>query len=127
MAALYLVGKGQWLAAVVLSVAGRIGFSGAISFYDSLLVNVAAPREMDRVSALGYSLGYLGSGLLFALNVAMALKPDFFGTPDAALATRLSLWWPSGGSCSPCPCSATCPNRPHRRPPSRDGPNCGTR
>ncbi len=97
-AALYLVGQGQWGWAIALSIVGRIGFFGGMSFYDSLLVNVAQPREMDRVSALGYGLGYLGGGLLFALNVAMALKPEMFGLPDAALATRVSfvmvaLWW----------------------------------
>ncbi|TJY62803.1 MFS transporter [Sinimarinibacterium sp. CAU 1509] len=97
-AALYLVGQGQWPWALALSVLGRIGFFGGLSFYDSLLVSVAAPKQMDRVSALGYGLGYLGGGLLFAVNVAMALKPALFGLPDAALATRVSflmvaLWW----------------------------------
>lgn len=97
-AALFLVGKGQWPWAVALSVIGRIAFFSGLSFYDSLLVSVAQPREMDRVSALGYALGYLGGGLLFALNVAMAIKPEIFGLADAALATRLSfvmvaIWW----------------------------------
>lgn len=50
------------------------------------------------VSGLGYSLGYLGGGLLFALNVAMTLAPDFFGLDSAAQAVRISflsvaLWW----------------------------------
>ncbi|MEQ1438787.1 MFS transporter [Fontimonas sp. SYSU GA230001] len=97
-AALYLVGKGQWGWAIALSIAGRIGFFGGLSFYDALLVQVAQPREMDRVSALGYGLGYLGGGLLFAVNVAMALEPAWFGLADAALATRVAfvsvaLWW----------------------------------
>ncbi len=97
-AALYLVGQGQWGWAIALSIIGRIGFFGGLSFYDALIVSVAGPREMDRVSALGYGLGYLGGGLLFAVNVAMALKPALFGLPDAALATRLAfvmvaLWW----------------------------------
>lgn len=97
-AALYLVGKGQWQWAVALSILGRIGFFGGLSFYDSLLVNVAKPEELDRVSAMGYGLGYLGGGVLLAVNVAMALKPEWFGIADAALATRLSFlmvaaWW----------------------------------
>lgn len=97
-AALYLIGKGQWGWAVALSIVGRIGFFGGLSFYDSLLVNVARPQQMDRVSALGYGLGYLGGGLLFAVNVAMALKPAWFGLDDAALATRVAfvtvaIWW----------------------------------
>ncbi|HUS24617.1 MAG TPA: MFS transporter [Candidatus Binatia bacterium] len=97
-AALFLVGRGQWQWAVALSVLGRIGFFGGLSFYDSLLLSVAHEREADRVSALGYGLGYLGGGLLFAVNVAMALKPAMFGLADAALATRVSFlmvaaWW----------------------------------
>ncbi|MES0874562.1 MFS transporter [Sinimarinibacterium thermocellulolyticum] len=97
-AALYLVGQGQWGWAIALSVVGRIGFFGGLSFYDALLVNVARPHEMDRVSALGYGLGYLGGGVLFAVNVAMALKPQWFGLADAAIATRVAfvmvaLWW----------------------------------
>ncbi len=97
-ASLYLVGQGQWGWAIALSILGRIGFFGGQSFYDALLVNVARPHELDRVSSLGYGLGYLGGGLLFAVNVAMALKPDWFGLGDASLATRVSfvmvaLWW----------------------------------
>lgn len=97
-AALYLVGKGDWSSALLLFTISSIGFFAGISFYDSLIVHVARQHELDRVSALGYGLGYLGGGLLFALNVAMALKPDWFGLADATLATRLSfvmvgLWW----------------------------------
>lgn len=97
-AALYTVGKGQWQLAIALFTLGSIGFFGALSFYDALLVNIAKPEESDRVSALGYGLGYLGGGVLFALNVTMALKPQWFGLPDAALATRISfvmvaVWW----------------------------------
>ncbi len=97
-AALFLVARGDWLWAMGLSILGRIGFGGALSFYDSLLVNVAKPHEMDRVSALGYGLGYLGGGVLFAVNVAMALKPALFGLADAAIATRVAFlsvafWW----------------------------------
>ena len=95
-AALYLVGQGQWGWAVALSIVGRIGFFGGLSFYDSLLVQVAQPGEMDRVSALGYGLGYLGGGLLFAVNVAMALKPAWFGLADAALAMAIVGAFPGG-------------------------------
>ncbi|ULQ46100.1 MFS transporter [Flagellatimonas centrodinii] len=97
-AALFLVGRGQWGWAVVLSIIGRIGFFGGLSFYDALLTRVAAPDERDRVSALGYGLGYLGGGVLFSVNVMMALKPAWFGLPDAAWATRIAflsvaIWW----------------------------------
>ncbi|MDH5671246.1 MAG: MFS transporter [Myxococcales bacterium] len=97
-AALYLVGRGQWQLAAACYVAAAVGFSGSIVFYDSLLVAVAPAAERDRVSALGYGLGYLGGGLLLAVNVAMTLWPARFGLSDAAEAVRVAfmtvaLWW----------------------------------
>jgi UMF1 family MFS transporter len=97
-AALYLVGKGDWSLAVILYAAASLGFAGGIAFYDSLLLDVAEDEEIDLVSAYGYSAGYLGGGLLFALNVAMTLKPAMFGLSGAAQAVRLSfvmvaVWW----------------------------------
>ncbi len=93
-----LVGKGEWAWAVLFYVTAAVGFSGGVSFYDSLIVFVTEPAKLDRVSALGYAMGYLGGGLLFALNVWMTLSPDTFGLADAAAAVRLSFftvaaWW----------------------------------
>lgn len=97
-ALLPLVEKGEWPLAVLLYVVAALGFSGSISFYDSLIVFVTEPPRYDKVSALGYAMGYLGGGLLFALNVAMTLKPELFGLADAAEAVKLSflsvaIWW----------------------------------
>jgi MFS transporter, UMF1 family len=97
-AGLFLVARGDWEAAFTLYVLAEIGFSAGIIFYDALLVEVAEERQWDRVSALGYALGYLGGGLLFAGNVAMTLSPETFGLEGKAEAVRLSflsvaLWW----------------------------------
>ena len=97
-AGLFLVQKGQWGWAIFIYVMGIIGFSGANVFYDSLLPSVAGEDKIDFVSSLGYSMGYLGGGLLFAVNVFMTLKPHFFGLSNAAEAVRfsfltVSLWW----------------------------------
>jgi len=96
--ALYLVGRGEWALAATLYGLAVVGFMGANVFYDSLIVDVAGEGRLDQVSALGYALGYLGGGLLFALNVAMTLWPQVFGLADAASAVRLSfvsvaIWW----------------------------------
>src|SRR5262249_37175651 len=96
--ALQWVERGDWPLAVALYAAATIGFSGSNAFYDALLVSVARERDLDRVSSFGFALGYLGGGLLFALNVAMTLWPGRFGLADAAEAVRLSfgmvaLWW----------------------------------
>jgi MFS transporter, UMF1 family len=97
-AALFLVAKGQWLMAAILYVIASLGFWGGNQFYDSLLIDVAEEPEYDLVSGYGYALGYLGGGLLFAVNVAMVLKPALFGLHDSAEAVRWSfvsvgVWW----------------------------------
>jgi UMF1 family MFS transporter len=97
-AALALVVRGDWLVAAVLFAAGNIGFAASLTFYDSLLPHVARQDEIDRVSTGGYAMGYLGGGLLLALNVAWILKPGAFGLRDASQASRLSflsvaIWW----------------------------------
>ncbi len=96
--ALWLVGMGQWPVAVVFYVLATIGFSGANTFYDSLLPSVASEKKVDFVSCLGYSLGYIGGGLLFLINVLMYIMPEKFGISDSVKAVKLSflmvcIWW----------------------------------
>ncbi|MGB5539333.1 MAG: MFS transporter [Gammaproteobacteria bacterium] len=95
---LYLVGQGDWLLAAVLYGISMIGFSGSNVFYDSLLPFVSDNEDVDRVSALGFSLGYLGGGLLLSVNVLMTMHPSWFGLVDAESAVRVSFlivacWW----------------------------------
>lgn len=95
---LFMVQKGDWFTAALFYVLAVVGFAGGNVFYDSLIVTVAPKQKLDFVSALGYSLGYLGGGVLFGLNVLMTLKPQIFGLSGATEAVRLSfvtvaLWW----------------------------------
>ncbi len=95
---LYFVSKGDWVLAAALYIFATIGFLGGNIFYDSLIVSVAGEKKIDFVSAFGFSLGYLGSGLLFGLNVAMTLHPHTFGLSNSAEAVRVSfitvaIWW----------------------------------
>ncbi|HBA55708.1 MAG: MFS transporter [Syntrophorhabdus aromaticivorans] len=92
------VARGNWVIAMLLYIFATIGFTGGNVFYDSLLLAVVGRKKMDFVSALGYSLGYLGGGILFALNVLMILNPHLFGLDSVAEAVRLSFitvaaWW----------------------------------
>jgi UMF1 family MFS transporter len=97
-AAMFFIGEGDWRFALLMFVVGNIGVSGAFTFYDSLLPHIAKRDELDRVSSAGYALGYLGGGLLLAINLLWIAKPQWFGIPDAGTATRLSflsvaIWW----------------------------------
>jgi len=96
--ALFWVGEGQWLVAVVLYAFAYIGFAGGNSFYDSLIHCVAGDDEFDRVSAYGFALGYLGGALLFTVNVLMVVNPGWFGLAGPAEAMRwafvsVAVWW----------------------------------
>ncbi len=78
-AALFFVQEGNWPYAAAIYVAGVVGFSGANTFYDSLLPSVGDKKTVDQTSALGFSLGYLGGGIIFAFFVWMVLSPETFG------------------------------------------------
>jgi UMF1 family MFS transporter len=89
---LVLVETGDWLLASVLFVLGRIGFSGANVFYDALLPHVAREEDQDRVSTRGYAMGYLGGGILLAVNVVMLQQ--FPGTWGPRLSfLSVAVWW----------------------------------
>jgi MFS transporter, UMF1 family len=97
-AAMFFITRGEWQFAALLFIVVNIGVSASFVFYDSLLPHIAGPDEMDRVSSAGYALGYVGGGLLLAINLAWILKPALFGLGDAGVASRLSflsvaVWW----------------------------------
>ncbi|TJY39759.1 MFS transporter [Cohnella pontilimi] len=94
-----LPGKGDVLFVSLLVVVGMIGFGGAGNFYDALLNDVASPANRERVSARGFAMGYLGGGLLLAVNLLMILKPTWFGLPAEGSApsqisfVMVGIWW----------------------------------
>ena len=95
---LFFIPESSWKLAVIFYGIGVIGFSGGNIFYDSLLVTVSKERERNRVSALGFSLGYLGGGILFLLNVVMFLNPNWFGLENQIEAVlwsfmSVAIWW----------------------------------
>ena len=97
-ASFYFIPQGEWMLAAVLYAIAAVGFSGGNVFYDSLIVSVSDNENRNRVSALGYSLGYLGGGLLFLINVIMFLNPQLFGIESQSNAVLLSffmvaVWW----------------------------------
>ncbi|CAJ2376854.1 MAG: MFS transporter [Gammaproteobacteria bacterium] len=97
-AGLAWVHAGMWQVGLLLYALGSVGFSGANIFYDAMLVEVSEPHEFDLVSSYGFALGYIGGGLLFAVNVLMVTQPAWFGFADAGGAVSASfisvaIWW----------------------------------
>jgi UMF1 family MFS transporter len=89
----------HWAWALILFGLGSIGFFAGSSFQDALIVQVADAPETNRVSSLGFALGYLGGGLLFAFNVLLIKYPHWFHLAGrSAMAIRIAfvdvaLWW----------------------------------
>lgn len=75
-----------------------IGYGGSLVFYNSFLPVIADPVDQDRISARGYSMGYLGGVILLIINLIFVLFPGVFGITDDTFAPRLAfltvfLWW----------------------------------
>lgn len=93
-----IVGEGDWLLASTLLVISTIGFAGGNTFYDAMLPDLVSADRRDMVSSKGYAYGYIGGGLLLAVNMLMIQQPGWFGMGSTLAGTRLAfssvaLWW----------------------------------
>ena len=87
----------SWFAFLVAFVIARVGYSGSLIFYDSMLPDVTSPARMDAVSAQGYAWGYIGSCVPFALSLALVLGGGAIGLSTQTAMTLafclIALWW----------------------------------
>lgn len=75
-----------------------IGFAGSLVFYNAFLPEIAPPDKYDRLSAKGYTMGYIGSVLLLVISIFMIQNPSTFGFTDEPAAMRftfilVAIWW----------------------------------
>jgi UMF1 family MFS transporter len=99
-AGMYFIGRGDLMLASLLFILTAIGATASAAFYDALLPHIASEAEVDRVSSAAFAIGYLGGGVLLAVNLAMIAKPEWFGLAggDSTLPVRLAMvsvaiWW----------------------------------
>lgn len=96
-AGLYFVRGGNWQLGSALMIAATIGLGASLVVYDAILIKISSPDERDRVSSRGWALGYLGGGLLLAVNLVLVSKPSLIGvtTGQAVRISMLSaaVWW----------------------------------
>jgi UMF1 family MFS transporter len=97
---LYFFTKETFTLSVLLFVAASIGYSGSIVFYNSYLPEIDTEDQYDKLSARGFAMGYIGSVLLLIFNLAMILKPAWFGiaAENTSLPPRIAflttgIWW----------------------------------
>jgi UMF1 family MFS transporter len=95
---MYFITQGDWQYALVLFVIGNVGVACSWVFYESLLPHLVGPEQLDLVSAAGYGIGYIGGGVMLAINMLLLAQPQWFGLADRGMAVRVSLasvavWW----------------------------------
>ncbi len=96
--ALYGVHEGDWLLGGLLFLFGQIAFAGGNVFYNAMLYDIAAPEDFAKISGLGWAWGYLGGGLLLAVNLLMLQYPGLVGFPEGTFSVHdcflsVSVWW----------------------------------
>jgi UMF1 family MFS transporter len=86
-----------WLPFLLIFVFAKVGFSGSLVFYDSMLSDVTTPDRMDVVSSRGYAWGYIGSCVPFVVCLALVLGSGAIGLSQmTALNIALFItaaWW----------------------------------
>jgi len=91
------IGEGEWIWAVILVIIGTLAFACSNIFYDSFLPEIAAEEDRDMISSRGYAFGYIGGGVLLALQLILIQKPSWFGLTTVS-ATQVAfasvgVWW----------------------------------
>lgn len=97
-AGLFLFDKNTLDIGIICFVLAAIGYCGSLVFYNAYLPEIATQQERDKVSALGFSYGYIGSVILQIICLVFVMKPEWFGITDDTFAPRLSfllvgIWW----------------------------------
>jgi MFS transporter, UMF1 family len=95
--AMWFVTGDDWVLGVVLQMVASLALGCSLVVYDAILIDIATPDERDVVSSRGWAVGYLGGGLLLALNLVLVQGHASFGMSQGT-AVRLSLlsagvWW----------------------------------
>ena len=95
--AMYFIGSGDVVLAIVLFLLAQAGFVGSIVFYDGFLPDIPTPETIDRISSKGFAFGYLGGGLNFLLVLILLLFHEEVGLSEID-AARIGmgfagLWW----------------------------------
>ena len=93
---MFFVEGTNWQLGVALLMVASIALGASLVVYDAILVRIAHPDDRDKVSSRGWALGYLGGGLLLAVNFLMLSNEDTFGGTGQTVRISMlmaGLWW----------------------------------
>jgi UMF1 family MFS transporter len=83
---------------IICAITASIGFAGSLVFYNAFLPEVATEDKMDRVSARGFAMGYIGRVILLIINLILLQYPESLGLENTGTASRfgfilVGVWW----------------------------------
>jgi len=95
---LYFVHAGDYWMGAVFFIIANIGFAEGNVFYNAFLPKISSVQNIGRISGLGWALGYIGGGLLLAINLIMLKYPEWLGFPVGYFSVQdcflsVALWW----------------------------------
>ncbi len=95
---LYFVGEGNYGRGAIFFIIANIGFAGGNVYYNAFLPEISTDQNIGRISGLGWALGYIGGGLLLAINLMMLKYPKALGFPEGTFTVQdcflsVSFWW----------------------------------
>ena len=95
---LYFVHEGDYWQGAVFFILANIGFAGGNVYYNAFLPEISTERNIGRISGLGWGLGYIGGGILLAMNLIMLKYPSWLGLPQGFFTVQdcflsVAFWW----------------------------------
>lgn len=86
-----------WMTYLIVFIIAKIGFSGSLIFYDSMLGDITSKERMDHVSSLGYAWGYIGSCIPFTISLVLILSSDKLNVSSTTMTLVsflfVAVWW----------------------------------
>jgi UMF1 family MFS transporter len=95
---LYFVHAGHYWKGAIFFIVANIGFAGGNVFYNAFLPEISTDQNIGRISGFGWALGYIGGGLLLAINLIMLKYPEVLGFPSGYFTVQdcffsVAIWW----------------------------------
>ena len=95
---LYFVHAGNYWRGAIFFIIANIGFAGGNVYYNAFLPEISTDQNIGRISGLGWALGYIGGGMLLAINLIMLKYPKSLGFPVGYFTVQdcflsVALWW----------------------------------
>ncbi|HEY7534489.1 MAG TPA: MFS transporter, partial [Thermodesulfobacteriota bacterium] len=96
---LFFAKEGDYIFAMIFYMLANYFFAGSLGFYNAFLPEISTKENIGRISGFGWALGFVGGGILLAINLVMIRYPGILGIPDKDhlpvrfVILSVAIWW----------------------------------